>query len=461
MRTIITVALALTLAAAVSGAKLEAVAPALVAASSSDEMFAEFKAKHGRVYDSPREEAIRRRVFETNMKRANELAKLNPLAQFGMNEFADLEQHEFQRTHAGAGVYFAQQRDVKRDPLTDLAAASSEEIDWRSKGAVTHVKNQKGCGGCYSFSATGNIEGQWFLAGHSLVSLSEQEILSCSTTSPNDGCGGGLPTSVFEWLINDRNGVIETAASYPFVTQTGHNLPACNDNGASKVNGAKISSYKSLAQSEHKIRDYVYAHGPVSIGVDGSSFQTYQGGILTNCQNVQLDHAVLIVGFDLTHSTPYWIIKNSWGVSWGEEGYIRVEYGQNECGLSEAASSAIVEANGPPVPSNGPTPPSPPSPPSPFPPSPPTPSGGNYTFTLCQDSGCSDCTEYSVPQGDCVEEEFLGDSFSATCYSAGSKVDLKTYVGSEQCGGQASQQDIHTDTCYENVGRSSYVKFRC
>lgn len=219
--------------------------------------------------------------------------------------------------------------------LPQLAAGS--RVDWRQKGAVTAVKNQGQCGSCWSFSTTGNIEGQWFLAGHELVSLSERELVSCDNT--DSGCNGGLMDNAFSWLVSSKGGAIVTEASYPYVSGGG-NVPSCNMRD--KTVGARISGHHDIPHNEADMASYMYANGPVSIAVDATSWQTYTSGILTNCIASQVDHGVLAVGFDDSHNPPYWIVKNSWTAQWGEEGYIRVAKGKNECLITTAPSSSIV-----------------------------------------------------------------------------------------------------------------------
>jgi len=201
---------------------------------------------------------------------------------------------------------------------------------------VTYVKNQGQCGSCWSFSTTGNIEGQWALSGQGLVSLSEQELVSCDTN--DNGCSGGLPDNAFNWLIDTTGGAIATDASYPYVSGDGQ-VPGCAGSGTT---GATISSYTDIPQAEASIASYCAQHGPVSVAVDATSWQTYNGGVLENCVSNQLDHAVLVVGFTTDQSPPYWIVKNSWGPSWGEAGYIYVGYGTNQCLIADAPSSSIV-----------------------------------------------------------------------------------------------------------------------
>lgn len=297
--------------------------------------FEAFKTKYNKKYPSKKSETSRFATFVANMKKAAELQKANPLAKFGVNEFSDLTEAEFKRYHNAEQHYARRPRTQPAENKT-LASAAGKKIDWRQKGAVTAVKNQGQCGSCWTFSATGNIEGQHFIKHGKLVSLSEQEIVSCD--SLGDGCNGGLMDLAFEWLIQSRGGNIDTEASYPYASASG-TAPACRLTG--RTVGAKISSYRDIAHSETAIANELYSVGPISIAVDATSWQSYQGGILTNCISQQVDHGVLAVGFDDTFNPPYWIIKNSWAASWGEDGYIRVAKGSDQCLITYAPSTSV------------------------------------------------------------------------------------------------------------------------
>jgi cysteine peptidase B len=310
----------------------------VVAASASksyEALFQGFKHKFGKSYATAEEESRRFDNFAQNMLVAEAMRASNPLATFGINAFSDLSAEEFRVYHNGRAYFAAKDKTVSAEQPALPRAGKS--IDWRTKGAVTPVKNQGQCGSCWAFSSTGNIEGQWKLAGNELVSLSEQELVSCDTTS--DGCNGGLMDLAFEWLIKARGGAIDTEASYPYKSGSGV-APKCDLNG--KKVGAKIKGYKNIAKSESAMADFVYSSGPLSVAVDATSWQTYTSGIMTNCISQQIDHGVLIVGFDTAYSTPYWIIKNSWAASWGEEGYIRVKYGSNECLITSDPCTSIA-----------------------------------------------------------------------------------------------------------------------
>ena len=306
-------------------------------------LFAEFKQAFGRVYASEREEQARYEIFVSNMLVASAEQAVNPLAKFGVNGFSDMSAAEFAARYRSGARHFAAANATATAAAGAagvaekvLASSAGQAIDWRKKNAVTAVKNQGSCGSCWSFSATGNIEGQWAIKKGQLVSLSEQELVSCDTV--DSACDGGLMDNAFNWLIRNRAGEIGTAASYPYVSGNG-NVPACKKD---LVVGAKISSSKALAKNEVTIADYLFANGPIAVAVDATSWQSYNGGVLTSCISSQLNHGVLAVGFDDNASPAYWIIKNSWGTSWGESGYIRIRKGTNACLIREYAVTSIV-----------------------------------------------------------------------------------------------------------------------
>ena len=415
--------------------------------------FEAFKAKHGRRYASADEEARRFKVFAANMRKAAELQAVNPHARFGANAFADMTEQEFKTRHNGERAFAKARRAAKsldtiRFSEAEKKLAAGEKQDWRPKGAVTPVKNQGQCGSCWSFSTTGGIEGQWFLAGNKLTSLSEQELVSCDTI--DHGCNGGLMDNAFNWLLQTHNGSIVTEGSYPYVSGDGI-VPACSM--TNREFGARITGFKNVADNEADMAAFVYANGPLSIAVDAESWQTYAGGVMTNCPAGQLDHGVLIVGFDLTASPKYWIIKNSWGPTWGEEGYIRVEYGTGQCSIGQYQTSSVVGKAGPtPAPGPGPTP-------NPGPTAPPTPNGQSFVQKTCADNKCADCSEQTFAAGACVNR--AGKSFKATC--ATDAVIVASYA-QENCGGEAVVTSNPINTCsivFEKTGGEHFVQNEC
>ena len=309
-------------------------------------VFADFKSAHGRKYATEEEELKRFRVFSDNMKRAEELNRANPLARFGANVFADLTAAEF-KSRLNGERQFANMPKSKAAPITFGASAvrdaTRQTIDWRAKGAVTHIKDQGSCGSGWAFSTTGNIEGQWYLAGNPLTSLSEQELVSCDTLS--NGCGGGSVGGAIDWLVLSRNGQIVTEAAYPS-TSAGGFVSNCSANLNTMPVGATVVGQRDIAKDENQMAAFVYSSGPLSVYVDASTWQLYQGGIMTDCTAGPVNHAVLITGFNDGEGS--WTIKNSWGVHWGEAGYIRVQKGTNQCHITKLPTTSIAAGATPP-----------------------------------------------------------------------------------------------------------------
>jgi len=414
------------------------VAVVAVAASRRDyeAMFKEFQHKHGRMYASASEGARRFQAFVENMKRAETLAARNPQATFGINEFSDIAASEFKIRHNSNKFYEKASKDGKVPAAANVVGLPAS-VDWRKKGAVTYVKNQGQCGSCWSFSTTGNIEGQWFLAGKKLVAVSEQELVSCDTN--DDGCNGGLMDNAFNWLLSNTNGAIATEESYPYVSGDG-NVPACSTSG--NVFGAQISAYHDIAHDEATMATLLSTNGPIAVAVDATSWQTYVSGIMTNCESQQLDHGVLIVGFEANNGgTPYWIVKNSWGKSWGEEGYIRLAYGSNQCLINNYPTTSVVNGSSP-VP-----PPPPPGPTSTSTPA-PTPAGATFTQVQCQDAACSvGCQSNTFPQNSCLQLQGGG---SATAQCTSSALVMNVYMFSQDCSGFSTSESQPINQCVQD-----------
>jgi len=192
---------------------------------------------------------------------------------------------------------------------------------------VTPIKNQGQCGSCWAFSATGSIEGAWWNKTKNLVSVSEQQLVDCAGSTGNEGCNGGLMDLAFEWII--QNGGICTEKDYPYTAVDGTCKTTCRS-------AVKLSGYKSTNQGDENdlFRAATLTTVSVAIEADEMPFQFYSGGVFDEQCGTNLDHGVLVVGYGTDTGKDYWIVKNSWGTSWGESGYIRMIRNKNICGIA-------------------------------------------------------------------------------------------------------------------------------
>jgi len=244
-----------------------------------------------------------------------------------INKFADLTVAEFTAMYMGTRATLS--------PGAFVPSVTTDTVDWRTKGAVTPIKNQGQCGSCWAFSSTGSTEGAHFLAKGALISLSEQNLVDCSNAEGNQGCNGGLMTQAFDYII--KNHGIDTESSYPYTAQNGN----CHFSAANI--GSTLVTYTNVQSGSEADLVAKINLGPTSVAIDAShsSFQLYKSGIYYEpaCSSSALDHGVLAVGYGSTGSKDYYIVKNSWGTDWGMAGYIDMSRNRNNnCGIATMAT---------------------------------------------------------------------------------------------------------------------------
>jgi C1A family cysteine protease len=279
------------------------------------DLWTHWKVKNNKKYGT--EDGYRLSVFYENYKSVmTHQANPNRTYNKGFTKFMDLTKEEFKAKYLSTHVP-ATTGNVKVLPTDNLP----NSVDWRTKGAVTAVKDQGQCGSCWAFSTTGALEGLSFLSGKGLQSFSEQQLVDCSTSEGNQGCNGGLMDYGFSYV--KKNGITSESA-YPYTAVDG----SCSTKGGA----FKIGGYVDVAQGDVTQLASAVGGRPVSIAVDAENWQMYSSGVFSDC-STNLDHGVLLVGYD----SQAWIVKNSWGEGWGENGYIRLARG-NTCGLANSAS---------------------------------------------------------------------------------------------------------------------------
>lgn len=308
-----------------------------------DESWENFKSTYGKRYDD-REDAARRLLWEQNIADIIQHNLKADLGQYsfhrGINEYADMEHQEFISAMNGfrAPNTAAVNGSNWLPPINVVAPLS---VDWRNKGFVTRVKDQKQCGSCWAFSTTGSLEGQHKRKTGQLVALSEQNLVDCSGPQGNKGCDGGSMGQAFEYIIGNKG--IDTEQSYPY---QGKELGVCKFSRASV--GATCTGYVLLPPgNEASLMLAVATVGPVSVAIDSSqkSFFTYKSGVYNepNCSPIKLNHAVLVIGYGTENGLDYWLVKNSWGPTWGNQGYIKmIRNKNNQCGIATYASFPLV-----------------------------------------------------------------------------------------------------------------------
>jgi hypothetical protein len=307
---------------------------------SEDHHWNNWKHTYGKHYSITTEEQYR---YETFLENKHYIAHRQPHVShsLNLNEFADIGREEWSSRFTKSD----KQSNIQWQPIPQPPVISLE-VDWRDPNknpehmvAVNPVKNQQQCGSCWAFSTIASVETRWAIAKKQLVSLSEQELVDCSTSFGNNGCNGGLMDQAFQYII--ANGGVCSEQSYPYTAADG----TCQSSTCKSL--ATISNYNDVQPMNETQLLFASLGGTVSIAIEADSqdFQFYSGGVFNspNC-GTNLDHGVAIVGFghDSQSGLDYWIVRNSWGPSWGEQGYIRIVRGQNMCGLAQVPSYPIV-----------------------------------------------------------------------------------------------------------------------
>jgi len=314
-----------------------AVAAMYPASSATRVEFSAWMKKHGKNYHGRSETEKRLQIFSDNLRRIEHLNTRYEKPVYGVNKFSDLAADEFAHLYKMPRFAPSTAEQKRKQGIHKFRANITlpTSFDWRQHGGVTPVKNQGQCGSCWAFSTTEAIESAWIIAGKGTQILGPQQIVDCDTN--DDGCGGGDPPTAYQYVISA--GGQETEANYPYTAEDG----SCNFQPS--LVAVTIQNWEYVSQNDdiNTMMSGVVSLGPLSICVDASTWQYYNGGVITSGCGDSLDHCVQLVGYATSsQNVDFWSVRNSWGSDWGENGYLRVQRANDECGIGDEVTWPCV-----------------------------------------------------------------------------------------------------------------------
>lgn len=303
-------------------------------------------------------------AFQYNVQLAHERNKRSEgRVVHGITSLMDLTRGQFRKLFGFKGEPDAVKKvkaSASQDPRAALSKVTCEGFnscsesplasrDWRDDGAVTPVKDQGQCGSCWAFSTVESMESAALVQG--LVDQDDpfigapQELVSCDNAGSDEGCNGGLPENAFKYL---QDTPLEPEADYPYRSGDTKQDGSCKleeSEGVLEVTGTTQTGIMGVGETD-EMKDYILNKGPMSIGVAANDeWQTYVGGVLSfdECPDDQPNHAVQVVALNTDDADePYWVVRNSWATGWGEDGFIRLSYGENTCNIAFMAMGVEV-----------------------------------------------------------------------------------------------------------------------
>ena len=281
------------------------------------------------------------RKWMTNDEYIDRINQANKPYRLAHNQFSGMNEFDFVQYVKNIELMYHSEPTISSYEFNKTALPSA--VDWRNS-AVTPVKDQGQCGSCWSFSTTGALEGIYAIHTGKLLSFSEQQLVDCDNLKyggKDHGCNGGLMDNAFSWI--QKNGGLCSEEAYPYISQTGE-TESCKTT-CDLVPNSQIQSWVDVEPTDQALMTAI-AQQPVSIAIeaDQRDFQLYESGVFTGKCGTTLDHGVLVVGYGTENNNDFYLVKNSWGTTWGDEGYIKLgrgsQYneGQGQCGILLEAS---------------------------------------------------------------------------------------------------------------------------
>ncbi|XP_020202433.1 cysteine proteinase COT44 [Cajanus cajan] len=306
-------------------------------------MYEEWLVKHQKVYNALGEKDKRFHVFKDNLGFIQNHNAQNHTYKLGLNKFADITNDEYRAMYLGTKSD-ANRRVVKAKKTGHRYTYDARDrlpvhVDWRLKGAVAPIKDQGSCGSCWAFSTIATVEAINKIVTGKFMSLSEQELVDCDRAY-NDGCNGGLMDYAFQFIID--NGGIDTDKDYPY-----RGIDGICDPTKKNAKVVQIDGFEDVPSYDENALKKAVAHQPVSVAIEasGRALQLYQSGVFTGKCGTRLDHGVVVVGYGSENGQDYWLVRNSWGTGWGEDGYFKLQ--RNVRGISTGKCGIALEASYP------------------------------------------------------------------------------------------------------------------
>lgn len=305
------------------------------------ELFKKFMTKHNKQYKNILELSIALKNFYENIKSDPQNHNKND-SEIVFTKFYDMTFQQFEETYLSG--YLAGKPNVQLEeyvPNQENLKALPDAIDYRNDGFVGPVKNQGQCGSCWAFSTVATLEGVAAKKTRIFRQYSEQQLVDCDDI--NKGCEGGLPSNAYNYLAKKEVGGIESEEAYPYIGKDDN----CKFDKSKIV--LQVTGGVEIKQNEDIIKEALFNLGPLSVGLNANNLHFYHGGIINDdnkkCNQKALNHGVAIVGygFDKPTNQKYWIIKNSWGADFGENGYFRMLRGENTCGIESAVTAPLIK----------------------------------------------------------------------------------------------------------------------
>lgn len=301
--------------------------------------FQEFLKKENKKYSSVEEYMARFKIFKSNyLKMESFTVDSEKSYSVGINKFADMTPQEFRRSYLNLDIKVVDTLKSKSEGLTFTTDAPAE-WDWRKEGAVGPVKDQGQCGSCWAFSTVGNLEGLYYIKNKNFVQFAEQQLVDCDKDQ-DQGCNGGLMENAFKYI--ESAGGLEKSTDYKYTARDG----TCKFSTTKAA--VQVSSYVfAKSQDEEDIKNFLYSTGPLAIALNADTLQFYDGGIIdadaSECDPQGINHGVTLVGYGSENGKDFWIVKNSWGNGWGEQGFFRMARGKGTCGVNTYVVSAVLQ----------------------------------------------------------------------------------------------------------------------